>query len=140
MTLFSLFALMPEGLKYKERCREIVHERMAALARGLGVEIPSIQLRAGYYVEIDLAAWGTHNFGPTFLDYVNAHHDPLDIVLALARHYGIVLLNGGGFEGPPWSVRVSLANLNTADYEPIGAALREVARRAVEGWRKATAH
>ena len=50
------------------------------------------------------------------MDYVDAHHDPLDIVLALAQRYGTVLLNGSGFDGPPWSARVSLANLDADDY------------------------
>ncbi len=140
MSLFSLFGLQEEGLAYKERCRSIVQTRLESLARGLGVEVPSMPLRAGYYVELDLQAWGIRNFGPTFHEYVQAHYDPLDIVLALARHFGIVLLNGSGFDGPPWSVRVSLANLPSEDYERIGAALMEVARKAVDEWRREAAH
>jgi aspartate 4-decarboxylase len=57
-------------------------------------------------------------------------------VLALARKRGTVLLNGSGFDGPPWSARVSLANLNTEEYQSIGRDLREVAARAVELWRE----
>jgi aspartate 4-decarboxylase len=68
---------------------------------------------------------------------VRTHHEPLDIVLALAQYYGIVLLNGSGFDGPPWSVRVSLANLPTEAYEKIGAALKDIMARAVERWREA---
>ena len=45
-----------------------------------------------------------------------------------------MLLNGSGFDGPPWSVRVSLANLDQRDYEEIGKHLREVALRAVAQW------
>jgi aspartate 4-decarboxylase len=45
-----------------------------------------------------------------------------------------VLLNGSGFEGPPWAARVSLANLNKEDYAAIGRDLLRVARRAVELW------
>jgi len=42
-----------------------------------------------------------------------------------------VLLNGGGFEAPDWSLRVSLANLSDEAYEDIG---RGVDRsRAVTG-------
>jgi aspartate 4-decarboxylase len=40
----------------------------------------------------------------------------LDVVFRLANETSLVLLNGGGFAGPKWSVRVSLANLNEADY------------------------
>ena len=44
--------------------------------------------------------------------FIKQNVHPLDIVFRLARDYGIVLLNGGGFQAPDWSVRVSFANLN----------------------------
>jgi aspartate 4-decarboxylase len=58
---------------------------------------------------------------------------PLDIVFRLAEDHGIVLLNGGGFEAPDWSVRVSFANLDDHVYDDIGRAVRAVAR----GYRQA---
>jgi len=39
-----------------------------------------------------------------------------------------VLLNGGGFEAPDWSLRVSLANLPDEAYEEIGRGVRSIAR------------
>jgi aspartate 4-decarboxylase len=39
-----------------------------------------------------------------------------------------VLLNGGGFAAPDWSLRVSLANLPDEAYEDIGRGVRSVAR------------
>jgi len=44
-----------------------------------------------------------------------------------------VLLNGGGFDAPDWSVRVSFANLENHVYDDIGRAVREIA----QGYRKA---
>lgn len=41
----------------------------------------------------------------------NVH--PLDLVYRLAGDHSIVLINGGGFDAPNWSVRVSVANLAT---------------------------
>ncbi len=38
----------------------------------------------------------------------------------------MVLLNGRGFEGPEWSVRISLANLDDLDYLKIGHHLKEI--------------
>lgn len=35
----------------------------------------------------------------------------------------MVLLNGGGFEGPEWSVRVSLANLRDVQFQQFGKAM-----------------
>jgi aspartate 4-decarboxylase len=45
-----------------------------------------------------------------------------------------VLLNGSGFRGPPWSARVSLANLDDAAYAEIGKNLAAVVKGAVEKW------
>jgi aspartate 4-decarboxylase len=42
-----------------------------------------------------------------------------------------VLLIGGGFEAPGWSVRVSFANLADHVYDDIGRAIRAVAAHYV---------
>jgi aspartate 4-decarboxylase len=136
MTLFSLFALLDRDDAYQQRCRRIVHERLDALSRGLGIAIPADPLRVAYYVDLDLAVWGRQAIGPDFAAYVAAHHEPLDLVIDLAKHHGSVLLNGSGFDGPPWSVRISLANLDAAAYEAIGRDLTAIARRAVDEWRR----
>jgi aspartate 4-decarboxylase len=47
----------------------------------------------------------------------------------------VVLLHGGGFGGPDWSVRVSLANLPEETYPKIGRFLREAAEGYVEEWK-----
>ena len=44
-------------------------------------------------------------------------------------------MDGGGFGGPPWSVRVSLANLNDEDYAQIGNYMRKAAQQYVEAWK-----
>jgi aspartate 4-decarboxylase len=134
MTLFSLFALLDERDEYQTRCRRIIRERYEALFEGLGVPVLEDPLRAAYYADLDLEAWGRHTFGEEFTKYVEAHHDPLEIVLALARRYGTVLLNGSGFDGPPWAARVSLANLDVEAYRAIGRHLREIAESAVARW------
>jgi aspartate 4-decarboxylase len=136
MALFSLFALLDEDDRYEKRCRAIVHERFARLARGLGIEFPADPRRVGYYAGLDLAAWGREKVGREFVDYVAHHHDPIELVVRLAQTTGTVLLNGSGFDGPPWSVRVSLANLDADDYEAIGRNLRQIAENAVTKWRK----
>lgn len=134
MTLFSLFSLLDEQDGYLHRCRGIVRERFETLFEALGVPLTDDPLRVGYYADLDLEAWGRHTFGEEFIQYIRAHHDPLDIVLALARKCGTVLLNGGGFAGPPWAARVSLANLNKDEYASIGRDLKEVALTAVRAW------
>jgi aspartate 4-decarboxylase len=136
MTLFSLFALLDEGDAFKKRVRRIVRERLASLAKGLDVDVPPDPLRAAYYVDLDFAAWGRRTIGEEFQEYLDKHRSPLEIVLALAKKRGTVLLSGGGFDAPPWSVRVSLANLDSEAYERIGEDLADVARAAVDAWRR----
>jgi aspartate 4-decarboxylase len=138
MTLFSLFALLDPGDAYTHRCRAILRERLQALSRGLGLDVPDEPLRIGYYVDLDLAVWGRQTIGAPFQAYVEAHHSPLDIVIALAKQHGTVLLNGSGFDGPPWSVRISLANLDAAGYEAIGRDLKAIAQQAVDEWRSSS--
>jgi aspartate 4-decarboxylase len=133
MTLFSLFELLDDDA-YQKRCRGIIRERFKALVEALGVTVEDDPNRVGYYADLDLEAWGRRTLGEEFIAYLEAHHDPLDIVLALARKRGTVLLSGVGFEGPPWSVRVSLANLGAKDYAAIGSDLRAVAEKAVQDW------
>jgi len=136
MVLFSLFALLQDDDAYARRCREIVAERLERLGKGLDFIFRRDPLRVGYYVDLDLAAWGRKELGDEFMTYVATHHDPLDIVLGLARRTGTVLLNGSGFNGPPWSVRVSLANLDADAYEAIGRNLRTVVETAVAQWKQ----
>jgi aspartate 4-decarboxylase len=136
MSLFSLFELLDTENAYQKRCQGIIQERFKALFDALDVPVTDDPLRAGYYADLDLEAWGRVHFGPEFIDYLQEHHYPLEIVLALARKRGTVLLNGSGFDGPPWSARVSLANLNRDEYAAIGHDLLDVARRAVELWQE----
>lgn len=69
---------------------------------------------------------GKKFYGDEFVDYLQKTYNPLDVVFRLANETSLVLLNGGGFAGPKWSVRVSLANLNEADYVKIGQSIKRV--------------
>lgn len=58
-----------------------------------------------------------------FAEWLRSTHKPLDFVLCLAKETLVVLLNGGVFAGPDWSIRASLANLNEEAYLSIGKAI-----------------
>ena len=47
----------------------------------------------------------------------------------------IIHWNGGGFDGPEWSVRVSLANLNEKDYIKIGLSIRRILNEYADKWK-----
>ncbi len=81
-----------------------------------------------YYGLIDFEFWLRKYGGDDVVAWIKANVHPLDIVFRLAEDHGIVLLNGGGFDAPDWSVRVSFANLDDDVYDDIGRAVRAVAR------------
>jgi aspartate 4-decarboxylase len=65
-------------------------------------------------------------------------YEPVDPVFRLAAKGGVVLLNGGGFAGPDWSVRISLANLRNDAYEKIGDWLWQVGQEYRAEYQRAT--
>ena len=135
MALFSLFALLDTEDRYKKLTQTIVSGRLRKLAKGLDIELWADPLRAEYYATIDLLNWAKHAYGPEFVEFATRGVHPFDVLFALAERHGTVLLNGSGFAGPDWSVRVSLANLDDAAYEKIGDQLRSLLDSAVERWK-----
>ncbi|SFB73449.1 aspartate 4-decarboxylase [Bosea sp. CRIB-10] len=133
MTLFSLSELMDEAKLYQKTCMEIVNNRAQKMIEGLGIEVPENVLHDRYYGLVDFEFWANKYVGPEVVAYMKKNIHPLDIVFRLAEDHGIVLLNGGGFHAPDWSVRVSFANLDDEVYGQIGRATRAVAR----GYRQA---
>ena len=135
MTLFAIFALLDTDQSYRRCTRAIVTRRLAKLYEGLGVVLPLDTLRAGYYAEIDLARWARHAHGAEFARWLADANDPLEFVVQLADDASVVLLPGGGFDGPQWSVRVSLANLDDERYLAIGDAIARALDDYVAVWR-----
>ena len=128
MSLFSLAEMMDEAKLYQKACMEIVHRRAKAMIDGLGIEVSPNTLYNAYYGLIDFEFWARKNIGQEAVDYLKKNVHPLDLAFRLAEDHGIVLLNGGGFEAPDWSLRVSLANLPDEAYEEIGRGVRSIAR------------
>ncbi len=133
MSLFSMAELMDVEKKYQNACREIVHRRIYSLLEGLGLELPPNPLYDAYYGLIDFEFWAKKNIGEEAVEYLKKNVHPLDLAFRLAEDHGIVLLNGGGFDAPDWSLRVSLANLPDDAYDDIGRGVRSIAR----GYRQA---
>jgi len=131
MALFSLAALLDGDDAYQARIREILRERFARLCEGMGVTLPDDPLRAGYYAELDILLWADETHGPDFARFLGDNYQPIDMVFRLAEQESVVLLHGGGFRGPEWSVRVSLANLTEDDYLRVGQAIARVAHQYV---------
>ena len=128
MSLFSLAEMMDGAKQYQRACMQIVYRRALSLLDGLGVELPPNPLYDCYYGLVDFEFFARKNIGQDGVDYLKAHVHPLDLAFRLAEDHGIVLLNGGGFDAPDWSLRVSLANLPDEVYEEIGRGVRSIAR------------
>ena len=128
MTLFSLTELMDGEKQYQKACREIVRRRVRALIDGLDLKVGENPLYDAYYALVDFEFWASKNIGKDAVDYLKKNVHPLDLAFRLAEDHGIVLLNGGGFEAPDWSLRVSLANLPDEVYDEIGRGVRSIAR------------
>ena len=128
MSLFSLAEMMDGAKLYQKACMEIVHRRAKATIEGLGIELSPNPYYDAYYGLIDFEFFARKNIGEDAVEYLKKNVHPLDLAFRLAEDHGIVLLNGGGFEAPDWSLRVSLANLDDDAYEEIGRGVRSIAR------------
>ena len=138
MALFSLFALLDKANSYKTLAQLIARRRYQALWEGLGIEPPPPEDRAFYYTELDIMVWAEKVYGPEFVKFLRKNYECTDILFRLAEQSGVVLMHGGGFGGPDWSVRVSLANLPEDTYPKIGQFLRRAAEGYVEEWKAAS--
>ncbi len=135
MTLFSLFALLDKDDRYKKLTKEIVKRRLQALWAGMNLPLPPDAMRADYYATLDIMVWAEKTHGPAFVEFLKKNYHPFDVLFALAEKFSTVLLNGSGFAGPDWSVRVSLANLPDEAYSKIGEQLTTVVQVAVNAWK-----
>lgn len=136
MSLFAAFALLDKENSYKQKMQEIIRRRLQALWDNTGFTLVEDPLRVGYYTEIDMLVWAKKFYGEKFVEYLKKTYSPLNVVFRLAQETSLVLLNGGGFDGPEWSVRASLANLNESDYVTIGQGIKRILDEYAEEWRK----
>ncbi len=125
MGLFALFALLDQENRYKKLTQRICHHRQKLLYAGFGLELRTDVYDAAYYSQIDLLVWAKMKYGDEFGEYLQENYEPTDILFRLAEESSIVLLNGGGFGGPEWSIRTSLANLDDEAYRRIGETVQK---------------
>jgi aspartate 4-decarboxylase len=138
IAFFAAFALLDKENKYKELTKNICRRRQKLLFKGLGLDFRKDPYDAAYYTEFDLLEWATCYYGNEFGEYLEKNYKPVHILYRLAQESSIVLLSGGGFQGPEWSIRISLANLNDEAYSRIGEALHKILEEYVESWKSGT--
>ncbi len=138
MAFFSAFSLVDKENTYKNQTIDICHRRQRLLFEGLDLPIKENPYDASYYAEFDLLQWALKNYGSEFANYLESNYKPVDVLYKLAEESSIVLLSGGGFQGPEWSVRISLANLDDDAYSEIGTVLRKILEDFVHHWKSST--
>ncbi|MBR9647130.1 aspartate 4-decarboxylase [Clostridium tyrobutyricum] len=136
MCFFAVFSIIDKNSKYKQLTKEICRRRKKLLYKGLGLELDDNPYSASYYTEFDFLEWSGAIYGNDFSNYLKNHCKPVDILFLLAKKSSIVLLNGSGFQGPEWSIRISLANLNDNDYITIGEVLKKILKDYAVEWKK----
>lgn len=134
MVFFSLFALIDKENKYKQLTKDICRRRQRLLFDSLGLDLREDPFDAAYYTQFDLLEWASLNYNHEFVKYLKENYKPIDILLRLAEQSSIVLLSGSGFNGPEWSIRISLANLNDESYSKIGQVLRSILEDYAASW------
>ena len=135
MAFFSSYALIDTDDRYKNLTIDICHRRQKLLFDSLGIELSNNPYDAAYYTQFDLLEWAEYNHGKEFVNYLKSNYKLVDILFRLAEDSSIVLLSGGGFAGPEWSIRVSLANLYDEAYTEIGISLKRILDGYVSEWR-----
>ncbi len=129
MTLFSLLALLDGGKEYQDNAKRIVRDRYHALmAKSLSTPVITEDNHNGafYYVEINIQDLATCAYSQDFFAWMAKQYEPLDFLVRLAEENSIVVMPGGGFDAPDWSLRISLANLPQSAYSTISSAINQV--------------
>ena len=115
---------------------------MTSLLAPLKLQLPPPEHHTNYYALIDILELAENNYenGSSFAEYLVKNYYPVDFVFCLALKTFSVCLPGYGFFEPEktdesiiteqdrnnWSIRVSLANLSTDSYEPLGNNIKQV--------------
>jgi aspartate 4-decarboxylase len=135
MVLFSLHCLIDKKGEYKSMAQDIVAKRFKTLYAAVDIPCPENAYDAHYYTTINIPVLAKQRYGEEFADYLVKSYEPIDFVWRLADEKSIVLMDGGGFDAPNMSVRVSLANLPDSAYEAIGKGISALLEDYYNTWK-----
>lgn len=139
MTLFSLYSLLDKEDEYKKKVMEMCYERQKLLYDALDLTLPLKELDTAYYSEIDFALWLKDRYSDSFKTYIVEHHTMTDLIAKLVQEERLMLLKADAFGSSTWSVRVSLANLDTEAYAEVGRRIVNMMDRMHGEWKEVRA-
>ena len=126
MDIMALSHTTYEEDEYIKTANAIINERYCALMNALGLKVDTANDNAKYYALIDINALIRDKYGEEFAKWREDNISDIDFLNDLAKKKGVVLMYGPGFDAPKGNVRISLANLNTEDYEQIASRIMEL--------------
>jgi len=135
MTFFAISCLLDTKDTYKQLAQDIVGKRYQTLYDAIGIDCPKDPYGAHYYTIIDIPQLATNRYGKEFSTYLTKTFEPIDFVVNLAQERSVVLLDGGGFDAPNMSVRISLANLPDEAYAEIGKSISWLLEQYYNHWK-----
>jgi len=135
MVFFSLHCLIDAKDAYKRMTQDIVASRFKALYAAVGIPHPKNAYDAHYYTTIDIPVLAKARYGDAFAEFLVKSYEPIDFVWRLANEKSIVLMDGGGFDAPNMSVRISLANLPDSAYDSIGKGISSLLEDYYNTWK-----
>ena len=126
MVFFCLFALMDMNDHYKTSLKTLIRSRERALYKLMGIQLEQDEDTVGYYSIVEIDKVSEKLYGKDFGDWVRKNVIQENALFKLASETGVVLLPASGFAASNGGFRVSLANLNEADYLKIGKAIAQI--------------
>ena len=136
MVMFSLQGLMDKDRQYQNMVKGVITDRFNTLYEAMKIPCPDHSYGAHYYTTIDIPRLARKKYSKEFAEYLIKNYEPIDFVWRLANEKSIVLMDGGGFDAPEMSVRVSLANLPDEVYSAIGKGIISLLEDYHNKWSK----
>ena len=111
-------------------------KRIEYLYSNLGLKAPEEKGHTYYYALLDFSKIAEKKYSKEFAEDLKKNHLLLEFLFRLAEKYSVICLPGEGFDGPKWSLRVSLANLDDDAYIVVGKALNDLLENYHVEWKK----
>lgn len=127
MDMFALSNLKDAGLSpYVQLSREVVAARYHEFWHGLGIQPDETPENTRYYTLVDIFDLMRQRHGKKFCQYFKDNYNYLDFTYRLATEFGAVVMDATAFGAEKGNVRVSLANLEKADYRKLARAILDL--------------
>ena len=127
MDMFALSNLKDAGLSpYVQLSREVVAVRYHEFWHGLGIQPDETPENTRYYTLVDIFDLMRQRHGKEFCQYFKDNYNYLDFTYRLATEFGAVVMDATAFGAEKGNVRVSLANLEKADYRKLARAILDL--------------